>query len=82
MKVEITKRAKPTNIQMDRMNIGQVGRIIDESMGSYNGEIVLAVYGGSRPEVVSLSNPGHTWTAPCPLQVEILEPGAVLTLTV
>lgn len=62
-------------IRASLMKIGQLARVINPET-NYMRHIVLRTFDG----IVSLSNPGLTWSTDCSLQVELLPPGYQITL--
>lgn len=84
-KVELKKPAPPCVVPANKVPIGSFGRITFHPWdASLIGQLVVMAYGNT---LVCLNNPRNTWTFPSSLegasnmQVELLQEGAVLELT-
>lgn len=75
MKVEIKNQRDP-HMEAKDMETGQVARVT--SSGSYTGQTLLRHFEG----IVSLDDPKLTWGTNCTLEVELLDVGTQITLTV
>jgi hypothetical protein len=78
--------ASPRKIKMTEMKVGQVARIANNDL--YDGTIIARVYDGGtydgRNEMrwFGLNRPQSTWSGSPSIEVELLPPGTVITLTV
>ena len=79
LKVVMNYEPKIYTVTADRMQLGQMGVLRDNSARTrqYIGEIVLRTYYG----LVVLSNPEASWAADVPVEVELLPPGTLVTIT-
>jgi|688.fasta_scaffold69233_6 hypothetical protein len=73
---------EPT-IPANKMAMGQIGQVVDSSIGGYGGVVLVRIYEGLVAIVGNkVTKPfSSTWTESCGLPVRILKPHEVVELS-